>query len=105
MKRLILTAIIFSLFSLGNNPANCFAAKQKMLLPESLEALSQMAADKKTATIFIEEEDPKRATELLNTSNKEYAKKGWTLFNIATYNYDGDFKGFFVTYQKKLIIL
>jgi hypothetical protein len=105
MKRLVLVAIIFSLFSTGSNSVSCFAAEQKMLLPESLEALSQMAADKKTVTIFIEEEDPKRATELLNTSNKEYAKKGWELFNITPYNYDGDFKGFFITYQKKLIIL
>lgn len=104
MNRLILTAItlIFLCAGLGISSGN--AADKGMLLPESLEARTKMAADKKTVTIFIEEDDPKRATELLNTSNAEYAKQGWELFSITSFIDSGDFEGFFITYQKKLMI-
>ena len=104
MNRFILTAITLSFLFTGINVPVCSAADSGMLLPESIEALSKMAADKKTTTIFIEEEDPKRVTELVNTSNAEYAKQGWELFNITPYIKSGDFEGFFITYEKKLII-
>ena len=104
MNRFILTAITLSFLFTGMNSSLHAATDTGMLLPESLEARSKMAADKKTVTIFIAEEDPKRITELVNTSNEEYAKKGWELFNITPYHDNGDFEGFFITYQKKLMI-
>ncbi len=104
MYRLILVTIALSFLFAGISASLTSATEQGMLLPESLEALSKMAADKKTLTIFIEEDDPKRVIELLNTSNGEYAKKGWEVFNITPYLRNGDFEGFFITYQKKLII-
>ena len=104
MNRLFLTTItLFFLFA-GLSVSSGNAADQGMLLPESIEARTKMAADKKTVTIFIEEEDPKIATELLNTSNAEYAKQGWELFSITSFIDSGDFEGFFITYQKKLMI-
>ena len=74
------------------------------LLPESLAARNSMAADQKTTTVFILEKEPVKATKALNTSNDEYAKKGWSVFSILPYVNDGDFLGFFITYQKKLIL-
>ncbi len=38
----------------------------------------------------------KRMTEM----HMEYAKKGWTVVNVAVYTEDGDLEGFFVTYVK-----
>lgn len=63
-----------------------------------------MAANLKTTTIFIEAKEPKKAVVALNISNDEYAKKGWTVFSIIPYQQSEDFRGFFVTYQKKLIL-
>ena len=104
MKRLILTALTIC-FLISTVAPSIVAANQPLLLPESLKARSQMAADKKTVTIFIAEEDPNKVTELINTSTTEYAQKGWELFTIFPFTENGDFEGFFITYQKKLIIL
>ncbi len=80
------------------------AAEPAPLLPESLAAREQMAASMKTHTIFFKAEDPQKATEQLNQSNEEYAKRGWNVFAITPYLDNGDFNGFFVTYQKTLVI-
>ncbi len=104
MKRLILTTLTIC-FLIATTVPNIMAASQGLLLPESLKARSQMAADKKTVTIFIEEDDPNKITEMVNLSTAEYAQKGWTLFSIIPYTEGSDFEGFFITYQKKLIIL
>jgi len=104
MNRIIPAAFtLFFLFA-AISVSSGYAADPGMLLPESLEARTKMAADKKTITIFIAEEDPKIATELLNTSNAEYAKQGWELFNITSFIDSGNFEGLFITYQKKLMI-
>lgn len=80
------------------------SSEQAPLLPESLAARTEMAASQKTLTIFLKAEDPVKATEELNKSNEEYARKGWTVFSILPYTRDEDFRGFFVTYQKNLIL-
>lgn len=74
------------------------------LLPESLAARGEMAANQKTITVFLKHDDPEKLAEIVNTSNSEYAKKGWTVFAISPYMNDGDTEGVFVTYQKKLVI-
>ncbi|BHH84115.1 hypothetical protein LA52FAK_24040 [Desulforhopalus sp. 52FAK] len=85
----------------------CFAvaspqAAETSLLPESLAARSEIAPVEKTFTIFLKEDDPEKLTQLLNASNEEYAKKGWSVFTINTYSDNGDVDGFFVTYSKGL---
>lgn len=103
MKRRI--SFLLSLFLLI--PAITFAASSSEpapLLPESVAARSEMAASQKTLTIFLKERDPNKATDLLNKSNDEYGRKGWTVFSVLTYMHEEDFHGFFVTYQKNLII-
>ena len=94
---------LFLLFS-GTTPTPAGASEPAALLPESLAARTEMAANQKTFTLFIHEKDPEKATTQLNTSNDDYAKKGWSVFSILTYNSDSDFQGFFVTYQKSLAI-
>lgn len=74
------------------------------LLPESLAARAEMAANQKTLTVFIKDEKPEKLTAQLNSSTEEYAKKGWTVLTITPYINDGDVEGFFITYQKNLII-
>lgn len=74
------------------------------LLPESLDAMGEMAANQKTLTVFIQDEKPEKLTELLNSSTEEYAKKGWTVFTITPYTKDGDVEGFFITFHKSLVI-
>jgi len=104
MKNLWFICIaLFLLFS-GINPASTAASDPAPLLPESLAARTEMAANQKTFTLFIREKDPEKATTQLNNSNDDYAKKGWSVFNILSYNSDDDFQGFFVTYQKSLVI-
>lgn len=103
MKRRI--SVFLSLFLLV--PAIAFAASSSEpapLLPESVAARSEMAASQKTLTIYLKEKDPNKATDLLNKSNEEYGRKGWTVFSILPYMHEEDFQGFFVTYQKNLII-
>jgi hypothetical protein len=80
------------------------SAQPAPLLPESLAARAEMASSQKTLTVLIENEDPGKATAALNASNEEYGKKGWSVLSILTYTNDGDFEGFFVTYQKSLVI-
>ncbi len=100
MKPLLLTfALLFFVVS-GVHAAS----EPAPLLPESLAARDQLAANQKTTTIFLKENDPVKATELLNTTNEEYNKQGWTLFGVLTFIRDEDFQGFFVTYQKNLVI-
>lgn len=74
------------------------------LLPESLAARSEMAANQKTVTVFLEEDDPAKLTKLLNNTNDEYAQKGWSLFTINSYIHNGDVDGLFVTYHKGLAV-
>jgi hypothetical protein len=94
---------LFLLFS-GTSQAGAASLESAPLLPESLAARTEMAANQKTLTIFIREKDPLKATILLNNSNDDYAKKGWSVFSILPYNADKDFQGFFVTYQKTLVV-
>lgn len=105
MKILFIT--IFGLLSIGSFMSSSSAGnlnEPSPLLPESLAARSEMAASKKTVTIFLSEDDPEKATGLLNLSNDDYAQKGWTVFTIQPYIQDGDFDGFFVTYERSIII-
>ncbi|MFW2365526.1 MAG: hypothetical protein ACN4GW_03870 [Desulforhopalus sp.] len=103
MKRRILALTsLFSIFLISNSLPVAFA-QPGPLLPESLAARAEMAASKKTHTILIIESDAEKATQILNTSNDEYAKKGWNVFSIHQYIEDGDFEGFFVTYEKNLL--
>lgn len=74
------------------------------LLPESLAARSEQAAHQKTHSVFLKEDDPEKLTELLNTSNEEYARKGWSVFTIISYINNGDVDGLFVTYHKGLTV-
>ena len=103
MNNLSLVSVVLFAFLLTSTSAKAASAEPAPLLPESLAAKTEMAANQKTLTLFIEERDPKKATILLNTTNEEYAKKGWSVFNILTFNTDEEFRGFFITYQKTLI--
>lgn len=94
--------LLFSEISLVNL-ASAAASEPVLLLPESLAAKAEMAANQKTTTIYILEKDLDKATSLLNDSNDDFGRKGWTVFSILTYNVSGDFKGFFITYQKNLV--
>lgn len=97
--------LLLSLFLLVPAIASAASSSEPApLLPESLAARSEMAASQKTLTIFLKEQDPDKATEILNKSNEEYGRKGWTVFSILPYMHEEDFRGFFVTYQKNLII-
>lgn len=96
-------AALFLIFA-GIKPTSAATSEPALLLPESLAARTEMAANQKTFTLLIREKDPEKATTRLNTSNDDYAKKGWSVFNILSYNSDKDFQGFFVTYQKSLVI-
>ena len=103
MKRRI--SFLLSLFLII--PAIAFAAASSEpapLLPESVAARSEMAASQKTLTLLLKERDPDKATELLNNSNDDYGRKGWSVFSILPYTHEEDFQGFFVTYRKNLII-
>lgn len=94
-----------TLFVVSSNSSTSYAVSPQSspLLPESLDARAEMAASKKTLTIFIAESDPEKATRLLNSSNDDYAKKGWTVFSIHPFTKNGDFEGFFITYEKNLL--
>ncbi|MBU1566230.1 MAG: hypothetical protein KJ630_11485 [Proteobacteria bacterium] len=100
---------LFFLFS-GISPAGAASSEPAPLLPESLAARNEMAANQKTLTVLVREKDlekaadPEKAIPLLNNSNDAYAKKGWSVFSILPYYNDGEFQGFFVTYHKSLII-
>ncbi len=74
------------------------------LLPESIAAREQMAAEKKTTTIFLEEKDPGRLIERINTTSSEYAQKGWSVFAITPYIKNSSNAGVFLTFQKKLVM-
>ncbi|MFH0785047.1 MAG: hypothetical protein V2B20_24250 [Pseudomonadota bacterium] len=104
MKNLKYAYIALFVFFSGVGAANCASSEPTTLLPENLAAKGEMAASQKTITIDIKEDKPEKAIIKLNDSNGEYQKKGWTVFSILTYTRDGDFKGFFVTYQKSLIL-
>lgn len=95
-------AIFLLALSIGNSTA--YSSQQAPLLPESLTARTEMSGSQRSYTIFLKEDDPEKAAQLLNTANDEYSKKGWFLFSIIPYIEDEDFEGFFVTYQKHLRI-
>ena len=103
MRKCILSTIICSSLFVVLSSSAILASEGEMFLPESLEARTQMAAGEKTLTVFIEEDDPKKAVELLNQTNAHYAEQGWYLFSVNPYN-DSSFEGFFVTYQKKTMV-
>lgn len=100
-----ITAIcsIFILFS-SLSPDWVYSSQQTPLLPESIAARGEMSASQRIYTIFLKEDDPEKAAQLLNTANDEYARKGWSVFSIIPYIEGSDFEGFFVTYQKNLMI-
>lgn len=105
MNKVISTCFILLFLVFSASPSfSASSGEPAPLLPESLAARSAMAASLKTTTVFIEVEEPEKAVVALNVSNDEYAKKGWTVFSILPYQNSGDFRGFFVTYQKKLIL-
>ena len=103
MKKCILSTVICTSLLVLLSSSAILAAEEKMLLPESLEARSQMAAGEKTLTVFIEEDNPKEAVKLVNQTNAKYAEQGWYLFGVVPYN-DSSFEGFFVIYQKKNLV-
>ena len=96
-----LAAVLF--FFTDSHTVTAASLQSASLQPESLEARAEMAASKKTLTIFIEESNPEKATELLNNTNDAYAKRGWTVFSIHPFMKNGDFEGFFITYEKNLL--
>lgn len=102
MKSLKYVYIALFVFMSGVGTANYASSEPAPLLPESLAAKDEMAATQKTITVNIEEDNPKKAIKLLNDSNSEHQKKGWTVLSIIPYTEDGDFEGFFVTYQKNM---
>lgn len=105
MKRLSIVCFAISLLIAANHQAQATSSAQPApLLPESLAARTEMASSQKTLTVLIKNEDAEKATAALNASNEEYAKKGWSVLSILTFTDDGDFEGFFVTYQKSLVI-
>jgi len=105
MKRLpLFGCTAFLLHFVLQPPAPVLAAEPAPLLPESLAARAELASNQKTQTILIKEEDPDKALIALNASNEDFGKKGWNVFSILTYYDGGDFEGFFVTYQKSLVI-
>ena len=105
MKRLPLVCCTALLLNFAFHPApQVVAAEAAPLLPESLAARAEMASNQKTQTILIKEEDPGKAVAALNASNEDFGKKGWNVLSILTYYDDNDFGGFFVTYQKSLVI-
>lgn len=100
-------SMILALLLLFSGTASAGAASSSEpapLLPESLAARTEMAASQKTLTIFLKEKDPEKATLQLNNSNDDYGRKGWTVFSILPYIHEEEFQGFFITYQKNLII-
>lgn len=96
----VIALAVFILFV----PPAVRAADPAPVLPESLAAREQMAASMKTHMVFIKAEKPDKAVELVNASNEDYEKRGWTVLNLTPYLEDGDSKGFFITYQKTLVI-
>ncbi len=104
MKSLLTTLLIALFFLSVASVTIATSAEKAPLLPESLAARAEMAASQKTVTIFFKEENPEKATKKLNASNSEYAQKGWTVFSIIPFMENGDFEGFFITYQKNLIV-
>lgn len=104
MKRVSIACLAAALSLAAIVPHSTLAAEQASLLPESLAARAEMASNQKTLTVLIKEDEEEKAVAALNQSNEEYGKKGWTVLSILTYNDSGDFEGFFVTYQKSLVI-
>lgn len=103
MKSYIFALATLLLLFTNSSTVTAASLQSTPLQPESLEARAEMAASKKTLTIFIPESDPEKATELLNNTNDAYAKKGWTVFSIHPFMENGDFEGFFITYEKNLL--
>lgn len=100
----VLCLLFCFLFLFPNITIAASAASAEPLLPESLAARSELATNQKLLTIFLEEDDPVKLTELLNLTNDEYAQKGWSVFSISSYVHNGDMDGMFVTYEKGLTV-
>ena len=102
--RYVFFLLLWSVFLFPNCTIASSPTNAEPLLPESLAARSELATTQKTVTVFLEEDDPAKLTKLLNNTNDEYAKKGWSLFSIISYIHNGDMDGMFVTYQKGLSV-
>lgn len=100
----VLCLLFCFLFLSPNITIAASPANAEPLLPESLAARSELATNQKLLTIFLEEDDPVKLTELLNFTNDEYAQKGWSVFSITSYVHNGDMDGMFVTYEKGLTV-
>lgn len=96
---LLWCVFLFPNYTVAASPTNA-----EPLLPESLAARSEIAITQKTFTVFLEEDNPDKLTQLLNNTNGEYAEKGWSVFSIISYIHNGDMDGMFVTYQKGLSV-
>lgn len=81
-----------------------YSSQQSPLLPESIAARTEISPSQRIYTIFLKEDDPEKAAQLLNSANDQYARKGWSVFSIIPYIEGSDFEGFFVTYQKNLVM-
>ncbi len=102
MRSLLILCFLFLLL-----PGSSLAASNSEpapLLPESLAARAEMAANQKTTTVFLKQDNPEELARLINSSTADYAQKGWTVFAIYPYIHGSDTDGVFVTYQKKLVI-
>ena len=75
---LICFLFLFPNFTMAASPSNA-----EPLLPESLAARSEIAANQNLFTIFLEEDDPAKLTKLLNNTNDEYAQNGWSVFPLS----------------------
>ena len=51
-------------------------------------------------TLFVEEDDPEEAIQILTVMHDDQAKLGWRVFSVNTYIKNEDFRGFFITYVK-----
>ena len=102
--RYVFFLLLGCLFLFPNCTTATSPTNAEPLLPESLAARSELATTQKTFTVFLEEDDPLKLAKLLNDTNGEYAKKGWSVFSIISYVHNGDMDGMFVTYQKGLSV-
>ncbi len=94
--------LLWVLFLVPYSTMAASPANSEPLLPESLAARSEIAANQNLFTLFLEEDDPVKLTKLLNNTNDEYAQNGWSVFSILPYLHNGDMDGMFVTYEKGL---
>lgn len=104
MNQFITAIVTIFIVLSGLGYSKVYSSQQEQLLPESLSGRNEMSASQRNYTIFLKEDDPEKAAQLLNTANDEYTRQGWSVFSIVPYIEGNDFEGFFVTYQKNLVI-